>query len=55
MKIRFTHLNVPLKVEEVDALPVAAIQGQNVPGLRAGGKKQTFRVKFVLKHTSYTH
>lgn len=31
-----TYLDVPLEVKEVDALPVAAVQGQNVPGLRVG-------------------
>lgn len=32
----FNHLNVPLKVEKVNSLPVAAVQGQNIPGLRVG-------------------
>ena len=52
---RLAHLNVPLKVEEVNSLPVAAIQGQNIPGLRARREKQTFRVKFpppsIILHT----
>lgn len=39
MEMRFTHLDVPLEVKEVDSLPVAAIQGQNIPGLRAGREK----------------
>lgn len=32
------HLNVPLKVKEVDSLPVAAIQSQNIPGLSREGE-----------------
>ena len=51
----FTHLDVPLKVKEVDSLPVAAVQCENIPGLRAGRKKQTIRVKFFLRCTTYTH
>lgn len=52
MEISFTHLNVPLKVKEVDSLPVAAIQGQDIPGLRVGKEKQKFRVKIFLKHAT---
>lgn len=29
-----THLDIPLKVKEVDSLPVATIQSENVPRLR---------------------
>lgn len=31
------YLNVPLEVKEINPLPVAAIQGQNVPGLHSRG------------------
>lgn len=33
--VECVHLDVPLEVKEVDPLPVAAVQGQNIPGLRA--------------------
>lgn len=37
-------------------MPVAPIQGQNIPGLRAGGgEKRTLRVKIFLRRPTYTH
>lgn len=40
-----TYLDVPLEVKEVDALPVAAVQGQNVPGLRVERERHSLLVQ----------
>ena len=37
---RLSDLNISLKVEEVDSLPVAAIQSEDIPRLRKEQKRQ---------------
>lgn len=56
----FNHLNVSLKVKKVNSLPVAAVQRQNIPGLKVGRDNHTFRIQTELGHahsksTASTH